>query len=444
MATSPIYDLIIVGGGIAGLRVGLSVLKINPFLSCCILEKYNYIGGRITTFRKTIPKVGQVQWENGAGRISKAHTKVLKLMEQYNLTFAPIPNETDFINDPSVGARDFPVMTGNTFTDLIKVYLDPLERLSQDVLETHTLAELLDMVLGKGSAKSFYEQFPYWGEMHTLRADLAIYAFKHEMHSNKGFGVCKEGLGAIIEAMRAEFIRDGGEIMIDTELYKISSYPDKSVHLDCRIRNTKKTVSFIGRSVVLALHHAALGGIDGVSQLPVLQHLAMEPLVRMYAVFPVGRRGFWGSGLNKIVTNSPIRYIIPIDPKRGIIMISYTDGADARFWIKQDEQAREHGEENVKDLVMAEIRRLFPERQIPDPIFFKQHPWYDGCTYWRPGHYNVAEESKKSLHPMPESMPNLFMCGESFALHQCWMESALEQADALLGHQKFRAVIYKL
>jgi hypothetical protein len=438
------YDLIIVGAGIAGLRVGIEVLRKHPFMRCCILEKYNYVGGRVVTYRKDVPKVGPVQWENGAGRISTGHFKVLTLLKQYGLTFVPIPEETDFINDPAHSHKTVPVMTGNKFTDLIKVYLGPLEHLSQEILETHTLKELLDKTYGRGWAQDFYEQFPYWGEIHTLRADLALDAFKNEMNSNKNFGVCAEGLSSLMDSMRNSFLVLGGTILMDRELYKVSTLPDRCTQLNCRIRDSKRTETFISRAVVLALHHNALKHIEGVSQLKVLKHLQMEPLVRMYAIFPVKKGVFWGTGLNKIVTNSPIRYIIPVDPKRGIMMITYTDGDDARFWIKQDESAAEHGEENVKDLVMTEIRKLFPERSIPNPIFFKQHPWYDGCTYWLPGRYNVLDESKKSLHPLPTSMPNLFMCGETFAVKQCWMESALDQADKLLSHPKFISTIRKL
>jgi protoporphyrinogen oxidase len=438
------YDLIIVGAGVAGLRVGIEVLRKHPFMRCCILEKYNYIGGRIVTYRKDVPKVGPVQWENGAGRISTGHFKVLTLLKQYGLNFVPIPEETDFINDPAHSHRTVPVMTGNKFTDLIKVYLGPLERLTKETLESHTLKELLDKTYGRGWAKDFYEQFPYWAEIHTLRADLALEAFKNEMNSNRNFGVCAEGLSSLTDAMRNSFLVLGGTILMDRELYKVSTLPDKCTQVNCRIRDSKRTETFISRAVVLALHHNALTHIEGVKHIKVLKHLRMEPLVRMYAIFPVKKGVFWGTGLNKIVTNSPIRYIIPVDPKRGIVMISYTDGDDARFWIKQDESAAEHGEENVKDLVMTEIRKLFPERSIPNPIFFKQHPWYDGCTYWLPGRYNVIDESKKSLHPLPTTMPNLFMCGESFAVKQCWIESALDQADQLLSHPKFLTTMRKL
>jgi hypothetical protein len=432
------YDLIIVGGGAAGLRVGIEALKIKPQMHCCILEKYGYIGGRIVTFRKDIPKVGPVQWENGAGRISFSHKKVLQLLDQYKLTFIPISGETDYIKE-STYRNEVPDILGNKFTDLINFYLDPIQNLPYDTLAKHTLKELLDKTVK--NAKHFYEQFPYYSEIHTLRADLAIDAFKKEMRSNNGFGVVKEGFSAVTDGMMTEFINRGGMIMMDTDIYNVVSNPDRSITLDCKIRNTTRRASYKGKIVVLALHHNAVKKIEGVNELPVLKHLTMMPLLRMYAVFPSKNNVSWFSGLNKIVTNSPIRYIIPIDASRGIVMISYTDGADAKWWIKQDESSAEYAEENVKDLVMTEIRKLFPERTIPNPIFFKQHPWYEGCTYWLPGGYNVEDESETSLHPLPKTMPNLFMCGESFAVNQCWVESALDQADKLLAKHKFRIAL---
>lgn len=434
------YDLIIVGGGVAGLRVGIETLKDHPFKRCIILEKYGYIGGRVVTFRKNIPKIGEVQWENGAGRISTSHKKVLQLIKNYKLTFTQLDAETYYVNDPTYNFKN-PYITGNKFTDLIKVYLDPIKRLSDDVIASHTLKELLDKTIGSGTAKHFYEQFPYYSEIHTLRADLALEAFDKEMKSNDGFGVIKEGFSSLTEAMTNEFISRGGKIIMDTDLYKVTSNPDRSIILDCRVRNTTKLSSYIGKVVVLALHQEALTKIDGVNNIPVLRHLKMMPLLRIYAVFPTKKGISWFSGLPKIVTNSPIRYIIPINPQRGIVMISYTDGKDASWWIKQDESAAEHGEENVKDLVMTEIRKLFPERNVPNPLFFKQHPWYQGCTYWLPGNYNVEDESKISIHPKPNTFPNLFMCGESFAVRQCWVESALDQADKLIANHKFRILL---
>ncbi len=426
-------DLIIVGGGIAGLRVGIEALKARPGINCCILEKYGYIGGRIVTFRKNIPKVGEVQWENGAGRIATTHKKVLHLLKDYGLTFIPIGNESSFINEKT-GA-----ITENKFSDLIQFYFGPIEQLSSDVLATHTLSELLNKTIGLVAAKKLYEQFPYYSEIHTLRADLALESFRTEMGSNSGFGVVKEGFSSLTNAMMDEFTSLGGKVIINIDAYKITTNSDNSVTINCRIRNTHNRTSYTGNVVVLALHHTALTKIEGVNTLSVLRHLTMMPLLRIYAVFPTKNGVSWFSKYNKIVTNSRIRYIIPIDPKRGIVMISYTDGVDAKWWFKQN--IDDSGDNDVKEIVMTKIRKLFPELNIPDPIFFKQHPWYDGCTYWLPGAYNVEDESNNSLHPRPKSMPNLFMCGESFAVKQCWVESALVQADKLLESDTFKKAI---
>jgi hypothetical protein len=434
MAQSMEYDLIIVGAGIAGLRVGIEALKANPALKCCILEKYGYMGGRVVTWRKKLSKVGEVSWENGAGRISTSHVGVLGLIKEYGLTFVPLAPDTGFINTwrPRDGIEK------NLFSDLLEVYLGPLMSLSKDVLAAHTLKELLVSIFGQKDARQFYEMFPYFCEIHTLRADLALETFHHEMRSNEGFGVCAEGLSSLIDAMLRDFVGRGGWVLKGVEVRRVlKALGGSGVRVECRYfeeNGEELSTEFIGRACVLALHSDAVKKIDGVKHLRVLKHLKMMPLLRMYAVFPV-RKGVWFEGLPKIVTNSPVRFIIPVNASKGIIMISYTDGGDALAW---DRILDSRGETAVQERVMEEIRRLFPDRGVPDPLFFKLHYWDSGCTYWLPGKYNVAEESAASLHPLGGEIPGLFMCGESFAVSQCWMESALSQADALLGLRAFK------
>jgi monoamine oxidase len=81
---------------------------------------------------------------------------------------------------------------------------------------------------------------------------------------------------------------------------------------------------------------------------------------------------------------------------------------------------------------MKEIRSLFPSLSIPDHLFFKAHPWYDGCTYWTPGSYSPSQLSEELMNPLPISHPNVYMCGESFSLNQAWMEGALQHAQSML------------
>jgi hypothetical protein len=418
------WDMIIVGAGLAGLRIGIETLKKHKHIRCCILEQYDYVGGRVFTFRKHIPKVGNISWESGAGRISKDHNKILDLIQTYDLHTAPIHSEVEYISTSTM------VPTENHFSDLISVYLDPLRALDPSVLAQHTLGELLCKTIGSQAAKRFYLQFPYFSEIHVLRADLALESFHSEMSSNKGFFVCKEGLSSITDAMHKEFVKRGGTVLLNTILERVT-YHHGLQELHCQTGDS--SITYTTPIAVLALHHAALKKIGGIRTYDGLKHLKMEPLLRMYAIFPVTNNKSWFLHMPHTVTDSPIRYIIPIDPARGIIMISYTDGGDTHHWKKDDE-----------DRVMQEIRRLFPDRAIPDPIYFKQHLWGAGCTYWTPGAYDVKTVSQQSLHPMPHIFPGLFMCGESFAVHQCWMESALDQADKLLKHSSFLHHVKKI
>jgi monoamine oxidase len=413
----------IIGAGIAGLRVGIETLKAHPDTRCTILERYNQVGGRIDTFRTNIRGVGNVQWESGAGRISTAHKKVQGLLKAYKLSFFPISSESSFKE------RGKPTEP-NRFEALIPVFLKPLLLLPSYVLRIHTLREILVKTMGFNYAHHYCSMFPYVSEMQTLRADLALASFQAEMGGSHSFGVCGEGLSTLANKMADEFIKRGGTILFRNKVVAVQKDP-RGVRVVC------DTGHHVGKACVLALPSQALLHLKGVKTMPVLQKIRMMPLLRIYAVFPVQKGRCWFSNLEKMVTPDKLRYIIPVDPKKGVIMISYTDGADATYWL--------HGKSEVEIVakVMDHVRRLLPDVFIPDPLYTKLHAWVHGCSYWLPGDYQVEEESRMSLQPLIRTMPSLFMCSESFAVKQCWIESALEQADALLGLRTYQSVLIK-
>jgi monoamine oxidase len=129
----------------------------------------------------------------------------------------------------------------------------------------------------------------------------------------------------------------------------------------------------------------------------------------------------WFHDLQKTVTNSPLRFVIPINPAIGLIMISYTEGEDANRWREIKD------EEELQKAVQKEVRALFPDRDIPDPIYMKKHDWPQGCTYWKKGNYNMEETLLEAQNPLP----NVYICGESIHTHQSWIESALESVELL-------------
>jgi monoamine oxidase len=399
-----IYDYIIVGAGIAGLYTGLQLLKKHPHKNILILESYNYIGGRIVTYHKD----GH-QWEIGAGRISMRHGRLLKLMDTYHLHLTPISgNSTLFLDKESYPGE---------FDDLIRTYLEPLTTLPLHTLYQHTIASLLEMIHGSKKIKEFFLMFPYWAEFHTQRADIALESFFSEFSKKAHYCSVREGFQAVPKAVAADFMKRGGHIQFNTTVKDVEEKGD-TVLVHC-----SKDSSLEANRVILALHSEALQKIPfAATHMPALKHLTMEPLVRMYAVFPLVNGKAWFP-MTKLVTGDPVRYIIPVG--KDTIMISYTEGPYARHWI--DLQKRK-GDAFVQREVMKHIRALFPDLHIPNPLLFKIHPWTSGCTYWTPGIYDVRKMSDEA-HQLTD---RVFACGESISLRQAWVEGALESAETLL------------
>lgn len=70
------YDMVIIGAGISGLYLGYKLLLQYPKKKIIIIEKNNYIGGKIQTkhFKDYV-------YEAGAGRISSKYFLLMKLIE---------------------------------------------------------------------------------------------------------------------------------------------------------------------------------------------------------------------------------------------------------------------------------------------------------------------------------------------------------------------------
>jgi hypothetical protein len=411
MAATEYYDICILGAGIAGLYCALELSKRFPEANICILEKYKYIGGRTSTFKETIPGVGKVQWEAGAGRIHSSHHQTLTLLKKYGLETVPISGPTEW-RTPSVCE---PIETGKYFNNL-----SALQDLDVKTLRTNTLKDILGEVLDSKVSKRLIDTYEYRSELDTLRADKALDALSNVLGFHEGFCVVKEGFSALIRHLKQDIERAGVAILREHEAIDIAY--ETGIH----------TVSVKGRDpikskkVIVALTRDAVATLPCFKALPILEKVEMRPLVRIYAVFPKVNGKVWFEGVNRFTCAPPVRYTIPIDPSKGTIMISYTDGKDAEYWLKKM-KAPGHLK-TITAEIMEQVRYLFPEKDIPEPLYVKIHPWSDGCSYWTPGDYDFNRVSKASVKPLPTSMPGLYMCGESWAYNQAWVECAIDQA----------------
>jgi monoamine oxidase len=389
---------IIVGGGIAGLWLADKLSAAGDQVT--VLEKYDYLGGRIVT-----AKAG---YEIGAGRVHQTHTMVRALIRRFGLHTNPISSETYWL---PLGAEQ-PEL--NTFEDQWAAVCSEIARLSSHTLATHTLRDLATRILGPAAATEILNRFPYRAEAEKQRADVGLRTFATEMGTRAGYFVVREGLAAIVRGLEAACRARGVGFQLQTEVTDVSRDATSGKYTV----ETKCKQKWVADRVILALHVSALKKIPLVRDHPTIQHVGMAPLTRIYAEYPDGLN--W-MGPKRIVTDSPIRYIIPINPVTGLVMISYVDDRDTRVWLGLKGPA-------LQRKMRAELRKLFPDADIPEAKWMRAYEWHDGCSYWRPGSYDVQKASKAIMEPHP----GLFVTGESFSPYkQAWMEGALEHAATL-------------
>jgi monoamine oxidase len=387
---------VIVGGGIAGLYVADKMIAAGvPGSSITIVEQNGHVGGRIITSKKHHVEIG-------AGRIHRTHRRVLSLLKRFDIPLIPVRGASAFRDSKRKETRE------NAFELAWPSYIELLAALPPKVLATNTLRQLLTRILDRTEADKLLIEFPYRAEVDYMRADIALHSFNHteaSLASNEGYFVVKGGLSTLVDALATHLAAAGVIIRLNTTVTDVKGH---TVLLGA-------TAPLDADRVILALPVVALHSLPVIRSNPLLDLVGMSPLTRIYATYPSTS---W-FGRQRLVTDSPLRYIIPVSATT--LMISYTDGQDTKTF---------RGLKALQKAIQTELRRLFPEKEIPEPTWIQAYEWSEGTSFWKPGTYDPAAASKAILQPI-KSMPSLFVCGESFSLKQAWIEGALEHAELL-------------
>jgi monoamine oxidase len=396
---------VIVGAGIAGLYIADKMVTAGV-KNIIIIEKEGHIGGRIITSKKHHVEIG-------AGRIHSSNKLLLALIKRFGLETIPISGSSLF---RPLGSR---VSRPNAFEVAFPAFADLLRRLPYTELATHTIRQLLTRILGPRQTEALLIEFPYRAEVDMMRADLGLQAFADGIGQADGYCVMKGGLSTLTTKLSDHLKKAGVQFLLDTEVVDVTA---DSVLL-------KKSPPVAAARIILALPVQALRQLPCLANDPTLKLLGTSPLTRIYATYP--DTAWFGS--KKLVTDSPLRYIIPVG--NNTIMISYTDGPDT-------ESYKGLSEGRLQRAIQANLHRLLPEKDIPEPTWIQAYEWSEGTTYWKPGSYDPAQQGRAALQPKPSTHPNLYLCGESFSQKQAWIEGALEHA-ALLWTTHVAAAVHR-
>ena len=467
-----VYDFVIVGGGIGGLYTAYKLHLQFPKKTILVLEKENYLGGRVFTHHDKFMTV-----EAGAGRFSDKHTKLLKLIRELGLDskkvpvtgsvgYAPADGTNSIYNsfaDTPVVAKSVMRKTVNSIRQYSSIHGNPLPLLESmgmtalDVslgssnvpisgfiakvvltskgeplskLQNISFIDYAKQVLKNDAEVQFIiDAFGYYSELVIMNAHDAIQLMDLLGPFNQ-FYTMDGGLGQIIEKL---------VLRLDSKYVKIlknKTVSDIVLHMDEKtneiffeiiiLENVRRAVT---RVCICALPLWALKKLSISRHFsPLLKQVLCAPLCRIYSKFAIDADGdVWFKGMPKLTTNNNLRMIIPISEKEGVIMISYTDNKFAKYWKRIYDK---YGVDGV-DSRIAKLIKESTGMDIPKPINTRVCYWDCGVGYWGVG-ADSAATSRAIIKPFCDF--SFYVCGEHFSeSFQQWMEGALETSEKVIA-----------
>jgi len=410
------YDIVCIGGGISGLFACTKLQTNKPKI--LIIEKNNILGGRVKTNYTSVKKI-KISYEEGGARFSKYHINLLKLLKDYELKDLYKINKIDTYlstnNDKSL-----------TFKQIINKMIKDTNKIDSKILKGTTVYKLCNKLYGSKVASNMNDRYHYYSELHIMNALDALNTFKKDLDETEQFFILGGGLSRLIQKMHDSFIKKGGKVILNCYLDSINyDSSDNSYTLKC-LDNKDKIILIDTKKIILTIGHTGLKKIKYISsKIPkLLDSVKESPLHRIYAVYPKNKNGkVWFYNLKTTVTNLPIKFIIPIDKNTGLIMISYTDGKLADYWL--DIVLSGKGKSEIKNNLI----QLFPDLDIPEPIYFKNHYWKNGATYWKTN-VNSKDIANKMIKPLKDE--EIYICGDNYSNRQAWIEGGLETASEVV------------
>jgi protoporphyrinogen oxidase len=394
------YDFIIIGAGISGLYIG-SHLK-NKKENFLIIEGKTRVGGRIKTINYE-----NHNYEAGAYRFTKKHVRLTKLIHDLNLNkyIQKMDNKKSFFLRNSNKNKLYNTKSSLNYNDIIK----KLSKLKNKILINNNILTLVDEYYDN-ETKNFIKD--YCGYDNFIENSTAINLKKHYKSLNSHFYNLTCGFNKITETI-FENVKENtifGEKLIDIEI-------NKNIY---QITTNKKKYSC--KKIIITIPKENLLEIPFISKnIKFLDSVSSSPYLRIFAVYPKKEGKVWFHDINYTVTDNILRKIIPENYEKGLIQICYNDNKNAEYM----RNIISNGE--LKKFLNENLKKIFPDKIIPEPIFLNCHYWKNGNHFWLPLYDNI-----KIANYMTNPIENLYIAGESYSDNQAWIEGSLETSEKVI------------
>lgn len=189
-----IYDIIILGGGIAGLNTAYQIIKERPSCKILLLEKEGQLGGRIHTYKDRHMTV-----EAGASRFHSGQKRILGLIKELGLHSNLVKIDSGFMyvsNSSPESHRD-----KNNMTEIIRQIKNESKHVTPEKMRNQSFIDFANTVLPKDAVEFIKNSFGYYTELVSMNAYDALYLMTEHLYGKNQFYVLSGGLSQLIDAL---------------------------------------------------------------------------------------------------------------------------------------------------------------------------------------------------------------------------------------------------
>lgn len=407
-------DVIIIGGGVAGLYSAYKITKISPQTKILILEKNNkkHLGGRmgVDYFKNTSVPIGA-----GIGRKHKDF-RLIDLLDDLGIKYG------EFTVSPKYA------LTLENVCEVKKIFMSLKRKYDPIADKSKTFKEFATSILSAEQYKYFTICSGYTDyENEDAHGTLFQYGFDDNYAKWTGLSInWKELINKLLLNIGEKNIQCSREV--STIKYNETEETFTII--------TKEKHEYVSKKIIMATTVDAVRALLPGAKKPgsIYQQICGQSFIRIYGQFSkesieIMKRYVPGT----LVVPGPIHKIIPMNPDNGVYMIAYSDNAGADALEKYSENNAKN-REVLCHLIERSIGIAPGTLKLTDIVSYY---WKIGTHYYKPlsGTYkNRKEFINVAQHPMT----NILVVGEMISTNQGWVEGALESVNAVVNEKWLR------
>lgn len=418
-----VVDIIIIGGGIAGLYAAYQIKRLAPpNTTFLVLEKNpkQWLGGRAgnETFYGTNVVVGA-----GVGRKEKDHA-LIKLLKDTKVRTSEFTSERIYV--PRALFQPDDIM--NTMRLLKAEYNKRAEHYRHS---RKTFKQFFIDTLGESEYRSFVISTGY-----TDFEDADIYEtlYHYGMDDNvSGWTAIHVPWKDLIDSLYQQ-IGGSKHFRFSTEVTRIRKIEDNPGIFEVATATPNGNKTYYANKVVVATTVDAVRKIvPGASaRTSIYQQIQGQPFLIVYAKFDRESTEIMKKYVTSftVLEKGHLQKMIPMDPDKGVYMVAYSDNQHAR--ALKAKGALENTRKNCEMYSKWAADALgIPVSTPLHIIAIKDYYWQTGTHYYEP----LAKEYKSRTEFIRQAQhldKGMVVVGEMVSRDQGWVEGALESVDAVV------------